>query len=96
MTSKVIHLHPDAPPKPEAGAACNGCGVCCAWAPCPLGALLSMKRHGRCRMLRWNDAQRRYGCGALAGGRLRRAVVGRWIAAGVGCDAELQATVESS
>ena len=41
MPHAVIHLHPSAPPKPAEGAACNGCGVCCAWQPCPLGVLAS-------------------------------------------------------
>jgi hypothetical protein len=90
VKAHVIHLHPEAPPKPPVGAACNGCGVCCALEPCPLGRLLSMKRHGRCRLLRWDDAARRYSGSALAGSRLRRRLVARWIAAGRGCDAELQ------
>ena len=45
MTHAVIYLHPAAPAKPAVGAACNGCGVCCAWQPCPLGMLVSGRRH---------------------------------------------------
>lgn len=61
----VILLHIDAPPKPAPGAACNGCGVCCQAEPCPLGMLLSGRRHGACDALRWSPAEKRYRCGAL-------------------------------
>jgi len=90
MSSRVILLHPQAPPQPAPGMRCNGCGVCCAWAPCPLGMLLSLKTRGACRMLRWDAAQGRYQCGSLRGGRLRQTLVARWIGAGRGCDAALQ------
>jgi hypothetical protein len=63
---RVILLEPAAPPQPRPGAPCNGCGVCCTWAPCPLGVLLSLRLRGRCRMLRWNAEAGRYHCGALA------------------------------
>ena len=72
---RVILLHKQAPPKPEAGRACNGCGVCCAAAPCPLGIWLSRRRHGECVALSWRDEAGgqgaegeggRYLCGALA------------------------------
>lgn len=63
--SRRILLHVDAPGKPEPGQPCNGCGVCCSWQPCPLGMLLSLRRHGACRMLRWQDDERRYVCGLL-------------------------------
>lgn len=94
MPVTVIHLHPEAPPKPREGEACNGCGVCCALQPCPLGMVLSLRVRGACRWLRWDTAAARYACGALAGGRLRRWWVARWIAAGRGCDASL--AVESA
>jgi hypothetical protein len=95
-SSRVIRLRVDAPAKPATGAACNGCGVCCAWAPCPAGVLISGRRHGRCRALGWDGA--RYRCGLLA--RPQRFVrwlpaawvhrlAARWIAAGQGCDATL-------
>ena len=99
---RVILLHPQAPPKPEAGSTCNGCGVCCAAAPCPLGIWLSRRRQGACVALGWSDgtgAEGRYFCGAVAeparwlpwlpkpaAGALTR----RWIAAAKGCDSELQ------
>ena len=101
--TQVIWLQPDAPPKPAAGAPCNGCGLCCLAEPCPLGMVISRRRHGACAALRWDAEASRYWCGALHEpvallpawasvaapllGRLAR----RWIAAGVGCDAHLQA-----
>jgi hypothetical protein len=99
MSQRVIHLHPAAPPKPASGAACNGCGLCCAAEPCPLGMLLSRRRRGACAALEWHEAEARYRCGVLATPRrwlpwlpapMARALAARWIAAGRGCDAELQ------
>lgn len=98
----VIHLQPQAPPKPATGAACNGCGVCCAWQPCPLGVLASGRRHGACTALQWTPGERRYRCGLLAAPRgvwprlpavlvppLQR-LARRWIAAGIGCDCDAE------
>ena len=105
MPRQIIHIHPEAPPKPALGAPCNGCGVCCLAEPCPLGQVISRKRSGACDALRWDDAQRLYRCGALSdaegvlGRRWRwaapvlRRLARRWIAAGLGCDASL--TVEA-
>lgn len=99
---RVIHIHPSAPPKPALGAACNGCGWCCAAEPCPLGVLVSRRRHGACAALVWHEPRSRYGCGVLESparhlpllGWLPRAWaqrwVARWIAAGRGCDADLE------
>lgn len=87
---RIIHVHPDAPLKPAPGAACNGCGVCCLAEPCPLGMVLSLKRQGACRMLRWDDAARRYVCGVLARAGWGRGLVKRWIASGSGCDCSLE------
>lgn len=64
-SDQVIHIHPLAPPKPLEGDRCNGCGVCCLSAPCPLGMALSGRRTGACKALRWNDAAALYRCGAL-------------------------------
>ena len=61
----LIHIHPEAPGKPLAGAPCNGCGVCCLVEPCPLGVLLSRSRRGACQALRWNAEHARYQCGAV-------------------------------
>lgn len=98
----IILIHADAPAKPAVGAACNGCGLCCLYAPCPLGMLVSRKRRGACHALRWQPHERRYRCGLLAApglsGRVgvraalhrwRLVLLRRWIAAGVGCDADL-------
>lgn len=99
MPHTVILLHPLAPPKPTPGQACNGCGVCCAAEPCPLGRLLSSRRQGRCRALSWSDAGL-YRCGVLdqprrwlpwLPARLARALARRWIAAGQGCDCSFEA-----
>lgn len=99
---QVIHIHPEAPPKPPEGAPCNGCGVCCLAEPCPVGMLVSRKRHGACVLLRWSDAQGRYVCGLLAEAdeaamravppwrRLWRAWARRLISAGSGCDASIE------
>ena len=62
---RIILIHPDAAAKPAPGAPCNGCGVCCLLEPCPLGMVLSRRRHGACVALRWVDEGRQYRCGAL-------------------------------
>jgi len=54
-----------APTKPALGTPCNGCGVCCLLAPCPLGVLLSGYRQGACRALRWQADSGLYRCGAI-------------------------------
>lgn len=93
----TIWLHADAPAKPVVGAACNGCGVCCASEPCPIGTMVSLSRRGRCRALAWDNALRRYRCGLLprpapgpasrpAGLTWRERLLRRWIGAGIGCD----------
>lgn len=96
--TRVIHLHALAPAKPVLGAPCNGCGLCCAAEPCPLGVWLSRRRSGACAALRWSVADKRYLCGALAQPKhwlpwlpeaWARRLVRRWIAAGMACDAEL-------
>jgi hypothetical protein len=98
--SWVILLHPAAPAKPAVDAACNGCGMCCAAEPCPLGAWFSRRLHGACAALEWDAVGTRYVCGALASpGRwlpwlpkwLARRLVYRWIAASRGCDSTLTA-----
>ncbi|MBP6901834.1 MAG: hypothetical protein KBC73_17190 [Burkholderiaceae bacterium] len=98
----VVMLHALAPAKPAAGQACNGCGLCCAWQPCPLGMLASRRRHGACRALWWDAADGRYRCALLSGARrlwprLPRpleaglaVLARRWIAAGIGCDSSLE------
>jgi hypothetical protein len=63
---QIIFIQPDAPAKPPPGAPCNGCGVCCLVAPCPLGMVLSRRRTGACVALRWQSQTRQYRCGALS------------------------------
>ncbi|MBL0944802.1 MAG: hypothetical protein IBJ04_10790 [Hydrogenophaga sp.] len=103
MPHQTIHIHPEAPAKPALGAPCNGCGVCCLAEPCPLGRVISRKRVGACDALRWDGAAAQYRCGAITdaagvlGPRwawaapLLRRLARRWIAAGAGCDASLEA-----
>jgi hypothetical protein len=65
----TISIHPLAPAKAALGAACNGCGVCCLFAPCPLGILLSRRRSGACGALRWDAGLEQYRCGAIVAPR---------------------------
>ncbi len=97
-----ISIHSDAPAKPALGAACNGCGVCCAARPCPVSRLLLGHRKGACPALRWRAAERHYACGMvddpacfirwlpqrLSAFASRRFM--RWIAVGIGCDSEIE------
>lgn len=107
---QTIYLHPAAPPKPPEGAPCNGCGVCCLAQPCPVGMLLSRRRHGACEALRWDAVQTVYRCGAITAPlavvqaalpprwqwlaplptALLKRLARRWVAAGQGCDSDLQ------
>jgi hypothetical protein len=97
--TQTIRIHPAAPAKPAWGEACNGCGVCCAAEPCPLGIWLSRRRQGACAALGWDSGGQRYLCGALAEpGRWlpwlpaawAQALARRWIASAQGCDAGLE------
>ncbi|MCM5681671.1 hypothetical protein M8A51_19265 [Schlegelella sp. S2-27] len=100
---RVIYLHPQAPSKPPEYAVCNGCGVCCASEPCPLGRVLSRRASGPCRALLWDEGRHRYVCGALARPEQQLPRGLRWaapwlaraarrmIAAGVGCDSSVLA-----
>ncbi len=115
MPSRVVWIHPEAPPKPELGAPCNGCGLCCLSEPCPIGVLVSRRTTGPCTALEWTSTSSRYECGMLTHptrhlglpgvkrlsptsllNRLLRRWVTRMIAAGIGCDAELSASVSTS
>ena len=63
--SQLIWLRREAPPKPETGTPCNGCGVCCAAEPCPVAQFWLWQRSGSCRVLEWDEQQRRYWCGMV-------------------------------
>ena len=96
MTDQTIHLHRNAPRKPAADAPCNGCGVCCAAEPCPVGSLRFLRRRGPCPALEWHGDL--YRCGLLARPRhylqwlprrwegTAHRLLRRWIASGLGCD----------
>lgn len=99
---QAITLHAAAPAKPAAGQPCNGCGVCCAAELCPMGRLLFLRARGPCPALHWEDVQRRYTCTLVTAAderipwlpRALRKLAGRFfaraIAAGTGCDADIQ------
>jgi hypothetical protein len=62
--------------------------------------LISRRRRGRCLALRWDVPAAQYRCGALAAPppplrwlprAASRWLVARWIGAGSGCDADLDA-----
>lgn len=100
---QVIHLQPEAPPKPALGQPCNGCGVCCASEPCPVGVLVSRRRHGACAALVWAGDEGAYRCGLIVqpAAYLPRTLSGlapllsraarRFISAGSGCDSSVTA-----
>ncbi|MFY7942744.1 MAG: hypothetical protein ACOVOX_17725 [Burkholderiaceae bacterium] len=108
-TEKVIilHTHEAAPPKPAWAEPCNGCGVCCAYAPCPVGVLISRRRTGACAALEWVDDESRYRCGMLVDPQkytglqagwmqtVTRRVTHRMISAGTGCDCSLEVDTQS-
>jgi hypothetical protein len=101
MSSRSIRIHREAPLKPALGDPCNGCGRCCALETCPAARVLLLQRRGPCRALVWQESESRYSCGLISvptdylrwlpaatvsvASRLLR----RWIAAGIGCDADL-------
>ncbi|TDK66663.1 hypothetical protein E2I14_09430 [Sapientia aquatica] len=103
----VILIHKHAPAKPMLGAPCNGCGVCCASAPCPVSAFLLKHREGGCCALVWDQTTRQYRCGMLLTpshycGWLPKSLntvtsklIRRWIAVGVGCDSEAQISAQA-
>ena len=101
MSRQIIRLHPDAPPKPAETAPCNGCGVCCAAEPCPIGVLVSGRRSGACAALAWHDGAGLYRCGLVGAPRsvlpwlpaalapVVSRLARRWISAASGCDSSL-------
>ena len=109
MHQKIIELHALAPDKPDCGVRCNGCGVCCAVEPCPVGHIYLFQFRGKCRALLWQDEASRYVCGmVVCPDHYMSLIPERWrehfgkffasrIAAGAGCDfaAEMDDTPES-
>jgi hypothetical protein len=103
----ILHLHEAAPVKPAWDAPCNGCGVCCAYAPCPIGVLISRRHTGACAALEWVDAESRYRCGVLLDPgkytglkanwmqNLTRNLTSRMISAGSGCDCSLEVKTQA-
>ena len=95
---QTIALYAAAPPKPPFGETCNGCGACCAAAPCPVSRFLLGHRLGPCPALQWEPTASRYHCGMVMAPQsflrwIPRRLQGiaprlfrRWIAAGKGCD----------
>lgn len=99
MRAQVIHLHREAPPKPAPGQPCNGCGVCCAAETCPAARLRFLRVKGPCPALDWDAARGQYRCGFLARPQDffpglpvngLRCFFARHIAAGDGCDCDLE------
>ena len=103
-----IWLARAAPAKPAVGAACNGCGVCCAAAPCPLSTLLLRHRDGACPALQWQATAARYRCGLLAAPThylrwlpavavpLVALLARRYLAIGAGCDSDTSVEPETT
>lgn len=91
-----VELHPLSPEKPVYGAPCNGCGICCAAAPCPVAFVFLFQFRGKCRALLWQGD--RYVCGMVfSPDHYVKLITGRWresggrffasrIASGAGCD----------
>gem|GEM_PF-6887865 len=102
---QVIRLHLAAPAKPPEHQPCNGCGVCCAVAPCPIGAVVSRRLEGPCDALVWVDDPGLYRCGLIARPEAHwprmlhhaapwlAGLARRYVSAGSGCDSSLSATV---
>lgn len=98
---QTIEIHPLAPEKPPLGAACNGCGVCCAAEPCPVSLVLFRPRNKPCVALEWDGNQKRYLCGMVMHpsyylpwipsrfDAIATRIFKRWIAADQHCDADV-------
>ncbi len=93
-----LQMEKDAPPRPKFGEPCNGCGLCCAYAPCPMAEFYLWQLKGWCRALEWHAGEKRYLCGLVAAPdrhiwyipRFLRNAAGRYFSRGVargsGCD----------
>jgi len=101
ISSQIIHIHAEAPAKPEVGKPCNGCGVCCASEPCPLSMVLLRNKQNTCSALTWQNDTKRYICGMVTQpskhlnwlpkqlDQIARRIFKRWIAADTNCDASV-------
>ena len=78
------------PLKPDYGASCNGCGLCCLAETCPVGRLRYLRKKGPCPALIWDQAAERYWCGILRSATWYRPLIERWIAAGTFCDSDVE------
>jgi hypothetical protein len=87
---------PGPPRKPAEGEACNGCGLCCAIALCPLAAEFLDAAEPPCPAMEFADG--RFWCGLArrpsryfgtpaSGNRLIRPMVQQALSIGEGCDA---------
>jgi len=98
----TIRIHAAASDKPAVGAPCNGCGICCLAAPCPVSRLLLKHTENACPALVWQDDTLLYRCGMLQSparyvrwlpGRLDGLFIGlvrRWLALNIGCDSDIE------
>jgi hypothetical protein len=107
---QTVELHSLAPPKPDYGAPCNGCGGCCAAGPCPVAHVFLFQIKGQCKALLWRGDTYRYMCGmVVCPDHYMSLIPEKWrercgrffasrIAVGLGCDfaAEIEDLPESS
>jgi len=102
----TIRIHAHAPLKPQVGEPCNGCGICCLAAPCPVSALMLAHKSGACPALIWQDENHLYRCGMLiAPSRYLRwlpslfqrpfaSLVRHYLALNIGCDSTIEVDTE--
>jgi len=105
---QTITIHASAPTKPVVGQTCNGCGVCCAAAPCPVSLALLKQTQQACLALQWNADQNRYFCGMVISpahylrwlpaslNPIASRIFKRWIAADQACDSDAELLAEDT
>lgn len=99
LRETVMWLRVEAPQKPQEGAPCNGCGVCCTCEPCPVAIVFLWQWRGSCPALEWDEPSSLYRCGMALRPEyyvptlpriwhsMARRLIRRWIAADTVCDA---------